>query len=78
MVDLEWLGLILVDLQRFEEDHQELFNRPGVAGAVLQTALLLINSVSHSSVVEIFLRRRHALMVEDGVFRHKIDNFTIF
>ena len=31
-----------------------IFNRPGVAGAVLQTASLLCNSLSQSSFVEIF------------------------
>ena len=43
-------------------DNTEIINRPNVAGAVLQTALLLINSVTHSSFLEISLRRRHALM----------------
>ena len=28
--------------------------------------------------MKIYLRRRHALMIEDGAFSHKIDNFTIF
>ena len=53
-----------------------MFNRPSVARAVLQTASLL--TVSQSSFVEIYLRRRHALMVEDGIFSHKIDYFAFF
>ena len=32
-----------------EIDYVTIFNRPGVAGAVLQTALLLIDSVSQSA-----------------------------
>ena len=40
-----------------------IIDRPGVAGAVLQTALSLIDSLTHSLFVEISLRRRHALMV---------------
>ena len=28
--------------------------------------------------MKIFLRRRHALMVDDGAFSHKIDYFTLF
>ena len=54
------------------------FNRPGVAESVLQTASLQINSVTHSSIVEISLWRRHALMASDGAFSHKIDYVTLF
>ena len=55
-----------------------IINRPGVAGAVLQTALWLINSVTHWWFVEISLWRRHTLMAGDGAFSHKIDYVTIF
>ena len=55
-----------------------IFNRPGVAGAVLQTASLQINSVTHSSFVEISLRRGHTLMAAHGAFSHKIDYVTRF
>ena len=47
---------------------QACFNRPGVAGAVLLTPLSLIIS----------LRRRHAPMVGNGVFSHKIDHIAFF
>ena len=57
-------------------ESEYFFNRPGVAGAILQTASSLIKSVSQSSFVEISLRRRHALMVEDGAFSHKIEYVT--
>ena len=50
-----------------------IFNRPGEAGAVLQTALSLINSLTESWFVKISLRRRHAPTVENGAFSHKID-----
>ena len=33
--------------------------------------------MTQSSFVKIFLRRCHALMVEDGAFNHKIDYVTI-
>ena len=42
------------------------------------TNISVINSLIQSSFVKISLRRRHALMVEDGAFSHKIDYVTIF
>ena len=51
----------------------QIINSPNVAGAVLQTPLSLADLFRHSSFVEISVRRRHALMVEDGAFSHKID-----
>ena len=51
-----------------------MFNRPVVAGAVLQTPLLL----GQCSFVKISLWCRHALMVDDGAFSHKIDYIAIF
>ena len=49
----------------------------GKPGAALQTALPLIESLTHWSFVKISLRSRHALKVEDGAFSHKIDLVTI-
>ena len=52
-----------------------LVNRPGVAGAVLETAssLIKVSKVSKGWFVKIFLRRRHAPTVGNGAFSHKID-----
>ena len=55
-----------------------VLNRPGVAGAILQTALLLIDYFSNSWFVEISSRRRHTLMVGDGASSHKIEYVAIF
>ena len=53
-----------------------VFSRPG------RSQGLLYKHLRHYSVsdplVKIYLRRRHALMVEDGAFSHKIDYVTIF
>ena len=53
-----------------------IINRPGVAGAILQTALSFIKSFIHSFIhswfVKIYLRRRHAPTVGHGAFTHKI------
>ena len=35
------------------------------------------NSLSHSRFVKISLQRRHALVVKDGAFSHKIDYVSI-
>ena len=40
----------------------QLINRPGVAGAVLQTPSSLIHSLAHPWFVKISLRRHHALI----------------
>ena len=40
-----------------------LFNRPGVAGAVLQTPLLLTDQVNHSSFVKLSLMHSHTQTV---------------
>ena len=54
-----------------------IINRPGVAGAVLQTASSLINCftdlLAHGS-----LRRHHSLTVGNGAWGNKIDLITIF
>ena len=55
-----------------------IFNRPGVAKAVLLSLSLLIDLVTDSWFVTISLRRRHAPMVENGALSHKIDYITIF
>ena len=44
-----------------------------VAGAVLQTASLLIQSLTYSWFVKISVQRRHAPLVGNGAFSHKID-----
>ena len=49
----------------------KVINRPGVAGAVLQSPPLLIKTLTDSSFVKISLRCRHALRVENGAFSHK-------
>ena len=69
---------ILLDILCLENLNGILFNRPGVAGAVLQTPLLLINSLIKSWFVKISLWHRHAQMVEIGAFNHKINYITIF
>ena len=46
--------------------------------AALQTPLLLINSLTRSWFVEIYLRCRHALVVKDGAFSQKVDYVSIF
>ena len=48
----------------------DIFNRPGVAGAVLQTPLLLF--------VKISLQRRHAPMVGNDAFTHERVKIRIF
>ena len=65
-------------MEVFQLQSSKVFNRPGVARAVLQTPLSLINSLIKSWFVKISLRRRHAQMVENGAFSHKIDYITIF
>ena len=45
-----------------------IFNRPGVAEAVLQTALWFINWLSRSWFVKISVRRRHAPTIENGAY----------
>ena len=57
---------------------QNIFNRPCVAGAVLQTALSLMQSFSKSWFVKISLQHRHAQTVGNGAFGHKIDYIAIF
>ena len=42
------------------------------------TNTTIIHSLIQSRFVKISLRRRHALIVEDGAFSHKIDYITIF
>ena len=37
----------------------------------------VINSLTHP-LVKVFLRRRHAVMVDDGAFSHKTDYVPIF
>ena len=56
---------------------QDLFYRPIVAGAVLYTASSLIHSLTDSLFVKISLWRRHAPIVRNGAFNHKIDYITI-
>ena len=56
----------------------KLINRPGVAGAVLQTPLSLILLLSDSWFVKISLRRGHAPMDGNDAFSHKTDYITIF
>ena len=57
---------------------KHVFNRPGVAGAVLQTPLSLINSLIKLWFVKISLRRRHAQMVKNGSSSHKTNYIDIF
>ena len=54
------------------EGQYYVFNRPGVAGAVLQTASSVIQSFIKWLFVKISLRRRHGPTVENGDFSHKI------
>ena len=54
------------------------FNRPGLAGAVLQTASFVINYFTDWWFVEISVRRCHAPTVGNGACSHKIDYNTIF
>ena len=56
--------------------YPHFFADPGEARGC-STNSLVINSVSNT-LVKISLRRRHALMVEDGAFSHKIDYVTFF
>ena len=56
----------------------KVFNRRGVARAVLQTPLSLIHSFIKSWFVKISLRRRHTLKVGNGAFSHKINYITIY
>ena len=49
------------------------FNSPGVARAVLQTALSLTDLLTHWWLVKISFRRRNAPTVKNCAFSHKID-----
>ena len=68
-----WHSFKLLCRENIPAELLEVINRPGVAGAVLQTPLWFIKSVTQSSFVKISLQRRHALMVGNGAFSHKIN-----
>ena len=73
-----WHVLSILTVSRMFLVSHKIINRPGVAGAVLQTALSLIKYFSDSSFVKKSLWRHHALMVGNGAFSHNIDLITIF
>ena len=64
----------------FNLDGPFIVSTPGWSQGLLYKHLCpwLIDLIIKSPLVKISLRRHHTLMVGDGAFSHKIDNFPIF